>query len=191
MRPYALIAALVLLAEPAGAQTGGWLVQPPAPWNVPGALLPAAPAPSGDAPTDPRCIGTIREAQTPQEQALVEAGWSLVGKPRVSGRTTVLLAEASVDGMCRPWQFQAFVFVGLRFAGTLSPTVMDSRTDGALAEIRFMSGYQLEAAFLRYADDDPLCCPSRISAVRYRIDLPATLPRVVPMSVWSRPTRPD
>ena len=84
---------------------------------------------------------------------------------------------------------QAFVFVGLRFAGTLSPTVMDSRTDGALAEMRFMSGYQLEAAFLRYADADPLCCPSRVSAVRYRIELPATLPRVVPMSVWSRSTR--
>ena len=189
MRPYALVAAFVLLAEPAGAQSGDWLVQPPSSWNFPGALVPAAPESKGDPPTDPRCAGTVRQAQTPQEQALTAAGWSLFGKTRVAGRMTVLLAEASMDGMCRPWQYQAFVFVGLRFAGTLSPTVMDSRTDGALGEIRFMSGYQLEAAFLRYADADPLCCPSRVSAVRYRIELPSTLPRVVPMSVWSRSTR--
>src|SRR6266496_979597 len=97
MRPYALVAAFVLLAEPAGAQSGGWLVQPPSPWNFPGALVPAAPEPKGDPPTGPRCAGTVRQAQTPQGQALADAGWSLFGKTRVAGQMTVLLAEASVD----------------------------------------------------------------------------------------------
>ena len=84
--------------------------------------------------------------------------------------TTVLLAEASVDGMCRPWDYQAFVFVKGAFAGTLSPTLMDSRTDGALSEVRLLAPTSIEAVSLRYADADPLCCPSRLSTVRYRIE---------------------
>ena len=188
LRSHILVVALVLLAQPASAQSGAWLDQPLAPWNIPGALLPAAPAPKGDAPSDPRCASTVRQPQTPQEHALVGAGWSLFGRAPVSGVRTILLAGASVDGMCRPWDYQAFVFVGLRFAGTLSPTLMDSRTDGALSEVRFMFGGQIEAVFLRYAAADPLCCPSRLSIVRYRIELPATLPRVIPGSVRTWPT---
>lgn len=188
MRPLVLVIMLALFAQPASAQSGAWLDQPPSPWNFPGALLPAAPAAGGDPPSVPRCAGTVRQPQTPQEQALAAAGWSLFGRTQVSGLRTVLLAEASVDGMCRPWQYQAFVFVGLRFAGTLSPTLMDSRTDGALSEVRFVSGGQIEAVFLRYAAADPLCCPSRLSIVRYRIVLPATLPRVVPLSMRTWPT---
>ena len=65
---------------------------------------------------------------------------------------------------------------------------MDSRTDGALSEVRLISGTQLEAVFLRYVDADPLCCPSRLSTVRYRIELPAKLPRVVPLYVRTKPT---
>ena len=187
MRALVAAAALLLLALPAEAQSGGWLVQPPAPWNFPGALPPVAPAPTGDPPGGPRCADTVRPPRTPQEQALADGGWSLFNKPRVLGLTTILLAEASVDGMCRPWQFQAFVFVGLRFAGTLSPVVMNSRSDGSLGQVRLVSGTQIEAVFLRYATADPLCCPSRLSVVRYGIELPATLPRVVPLSVRTTP----
>jgi hypothetical protein len=42
---------------------------------------------------------------------------------------------AGYDGMCRPRQYQDFVFVGSVFAGTLSPQPMDSRTDGALGRV--------------------------------------------------------
>jgi LppP/LprE lipoprotein len=186
--PHVLVVAVVLFIQPASAQSGAWLDQRLSPWNIPGALLPAAPAPKGDAPSDPRCAGTVRQPQTPQERALVSAGWFLFGRAQASGVRTILLAEASVDGMCRPWDYQAFVFVGLRFAGTLSPTLMDSRTDGALSEVRFTARGQIEAVFLRYAAADPLCCPSRLSIVRYHVELPATLPRVMPGSVRTWPT---
>ena len=186
MRLRLLAAALVLLAQPASAASPDWLDAPLSPWNMPGALPPAAPQPKGDSPAVPRCAGTVRQPRTPQESALAGAGWFLFGKTRVLGTRTILLAGASVDGMCRPWDYQAFVFVGLRFAGTLSPVLMDSRTDGALGEARFTSGGLIEAVFLRYAKADPLCCPSRRSTVRYRIELPATLPRVVPLSVQTR-----
>jgi hypothetical protein len=36
--------------------------------------------------------------------------------------------------------------------------------------------------FSRYADTDPLCCPSRISTVTYTIDLTGGQPVVTPVS---------
>src|SRR5262249_47593405 len=105
VRFLAPLAALVLLAELASAQSGGWLDVPLSPWNMPGALLPAAPQPKGDPPTVGRCAGALRQPRTPQERALADAGWFLFGRARVSGVRTILLAEASVDGMCRPWDY--------------------------------------------------------------------------------------
>jgi len=104
------------------------------------------------------------------------------------GDTTVLLAEASMDGMCRPWDYQAFVFVKRRFAGTLSPTLMDSRTDGALSEVRLLSPTSIQVVFLRYVDADPLCCPSRLTTVRYRVEGRGKGPVVVPVSAKSKST---
>ena len=100
----------------------------------------------------------------------------------------MLLGEASIDGMCRPWDYQAFVFVKGAFAGTLSPSVMDSRTDGALSEIRFPAPSAIEVVFLRYTDTDPLCCPSRLTTVRYRIGHRPAGPVVVPVASWSKLT---
>ena len=100
----------------------------------------------------------------------------------------MLLGEASIDGMCRPWDYQAFVFVKGAFAGTLSPSVMDSRTDGALSEIRFPAPSAIEVVFLRYTDTDPLCCPSRLTTVRYRIERRPEGPVVVPVASWSKLT---
>ena len=163
-----MIFAFLLFAQVAFAASGDWLDRPLAEWNRPGASLPMAPPPKGDPPTDPRCAGPLRQPERPPERAVVKAGWSLFGKARFSGATIVLLAEASVDGMCRPWDYQAFVFVSGRYAGTLSPKLMDSRTDGALTEVRVVSPTEIEVVFLRYVDADPLCCPSRLSTVRYR-----------------------
>jgi hypothetical protein len=88
--------------------------------------------------------------------------------------------------MCRPWDYQAFVFDKGAFAGTLSPVLMDSRTDGALSDVRLLSPTSIEATFLRYVDADPLCCPSRVSTVRYRVERRPDGPAVAPLSVHSR-----
>jgi len=183
VRRALLTAALLLLAQPARAASADWLDKPLSGWNVAGTALPKAPAPKGDPPTDPRCAGPLRKAETPSDRAVAAAGWSLFGKPHAAGPTAVLLGEASVDGMCRPWDYQGFVFVGGRYAGTLSPALMDSRTDGALSEVRLLSSARIEVTFLRYATTDPLCCPSRLSTVRYRLERRGKGPVVVPVSV--------
>ena len=188
LRFLMLVAALLLVAQGASAQSGGWLDKPLSSWNSAGAPVPHAPAPKGDSPSDSRCPGGVRQPETATERVVTEAGWSLYSKARVEGDTTVLLAEASVDGMCRPWDYQAFVFLKGRFAGTLSPLFMDSRTDGALSEVRLLSPASIEVVFLRYVDTDPLCCPSSLTTVRYRVERRAKGPVVVPISARSKPT---
>ena len=187
LRSLLLIVAL-LVADIAQAQSGAWLDQALSAWNQPGAPMPKAPAPKGDPPTDPRCADGVRQATTPAERMVTSAGWSRYAKPTARGTATVMLGEASIDGMCRPWDYQAFVFVKGAFAGTLSPSLMDSRTDGALREIRFLSPTAIEAVFLRYVDADPLCCPSRLTTVRYRIERRGQEPVVVPISARSKST---
>jgi hypothetical protein len=187
VRSLLLVVAL-LVADIAKAQSGAWLDQPLSAWNQPGAPISTAPAPKGDPPTDPRCAGGVRQAATPEERMVTSAGWSLYTKPTARGNATVVLGEASIDGMCRPWDYQAFVFVKGSFAGTLSPSFMDSRTDGALSEIRFASPTAIEVVFLRYVDADPLCCPSRLTTVRYRIERRGQGPVVVPISARSKST---
>lgn len=182
------IVACFLVARVAFAGSGDWLDRPLAGWNEAGAPLPKAPDPKGDSPTDPRCAGPVRQPATRPERAVAAKGWSLFGTAQVAGSTTILLAEASVDGMCRPWDYQAFVLVKGAFAGTLSPRLMDSRTDGALSDVRLLSPTSVEATFLRYVDADPLCCPSRLSTVHYRIERRSKGPVSVPLSVKIKPT---
>jgi len=50
----------------------------------------------------------------------------------------------AADGMCRPAHFNVFVFVGGRFAGTLSPQLMTSRLDASIGALR------IAAEFARY-----------------------------------------
>ena len=177
-----------MLSQSAFAGSGGWLDTLPLAWNEAGASLPKAPEPKGDPPSDPRCASVLRQPGTPTERALAAAGWSLFAKPKVRGATTVLLGDASVDGMCRPWDYQAFVFVKGCFAGRLSPALMDSRADGALSEVRLLSPTDIEVSFLRYTDTDALCCPSRLSTARYRIERRAKRPAVIPFSVRTKST---
>jgi LppP/LprE lipoprotein len=187
VRSLVPIVACLLVARVAFAGSGDWLDQPLAAWNEAGAPLPQAPDPKGDSPNDPRCARFVRQPETPPERAVAAARWSLFGKAQVAGSTTILLAEASVDGMCRPWDYQVFVFVRGRYGGTLSPVLMDSRADGAVSDVRLISPTEVEAIFLRYVDTDPLCCPSRLSTVRYRIERRSKGPVGTPLSVKTEP----
>ena len=86
--------------------------------------------------------------------------------------------------MCRPADFNVFVFVNGRLAGTLSPDAMVSRTDGSIGGgVRLGPDDTIVADFSRFAREDPLCCPSRRVTVAYRIDRSAKPPVVVPVSV--------
>ncbi len=174
------------------AQTQPWLDGPLSNWNAPGQALPVAkPDDESVAETSKRCsFATLRT--TAGERAVAQAGWipfRMFDRQVVQGDVEIIGGLAGADGMCRPVSFNVFVFVGERFAGTLSPELMDSRTDGSLSgAIRLAEDGTIDAGFARYTDKDPLCCPSGHVTVRYRIDRQGKAPIVVPVNV--RKTRP-
>jgi hypothetical protein len=162
-----------------------WLdAKTPANWNVAGAALPARPG-ARDAELAPggRCAAFARPATSPEDRALRARGWTLVGPYQRFGSTVVMMATASADGMCRPNGFQGFVFVMGVFAGTLSPVVMNARTDGSIASLNvsIFNATEISADFARYSDQDPLCCPHASTNVLYHVT--AKPPLVVPESL--------
>lgn len=144
-----------------------WLDQPtPSQWNKHGLSVPAAPKIQG---ADPRCRGQARPPQLAEDKRVRDRGWDLVGAYQGGWQILVIGGTTSYDGMCRPLQYQEFVFVRGVFAGTLSPRTMDSRTDGALARVYLQGDRRLTAEYLRYAATDPLCCASRTTTVAFEM----------------------
>src|SRR5262245_33619992 len=113
------------------AVASSWLDQPIVKWNRFGGGVPRAPKAEGS--TDRRCLDQIRTPASRPEKAVAKAGWKLYGESSTEGATTVLLALSGFDGMCRPLGYQAFVYSGSKFVGTLSPIPMNSRSDGSLS----------------------------------------------------------
>ena len=75
--------------------------------------------------------------------------------------------------------YNAFVFVGGQFAGTLSPQPMQSRADRSMGAVRTPAYDSIDADFARYTETDALCCPSSRVTVRYRINRTTTPPIVI------------
>lgn len=185
----------LLLSMPIAAQAPEqiWLDRPLSNWNVAGRALPRAMPDGGTiAEITKRCTYLPLLRTTPGERALADAGrlpFRMFDRQILQRDVEIVGGLAGVDDMCRPVNFNMFVFVDGRLAGTLSPANMDSRTDGSIAGgIRLADDDTIAADFARYTDADPLCCPSGRITVRYRIDRGATPPVVVPVSL--RPTRP-
>lgn len=149
----------------------GWLdAATPKNWNG-GSAIPSAPKrpPSADLNPRGRCGAQIRLAQTPEDAAVNKAGWTLWGPYQRFDATSVVLGMQSVDGMCRPMEYQAFVFVNARFAGTIAPHAMDARTDGSFEIVRLFAANEISADFARYHASDPLCCPYATTTVDYQL----------------------
>jgi hypothetical protein len=166
----ALIFSVVLAASfslSSSAQTS-WLDKPmDRNWNDGKGVVPAAPRSLG--PIDPMCKSQIRPAESVADKALTRAGWHLYGAAQTYGNVTLITAMADADGMCRPNEYNAFVFVADRFAGTLSPTRSMARSDGSINDVRLTDRTRIIAEFARYGDSDALCCPSRKTYVEYSI----------------------
>lgn len=182
-----LVLMLVSTAAFAQAPKPTWLDRPLANWNSPGRpLMRAIPRNGTIAETAKRCsLQVLRN--TAGERALADAGWlpfHPFDRQIVQRDVEIVGGMAGADGMCRPIDFNVFVFVNGRPAGTLSPGVMASRTDSSIAGgIRLGGDEAITADFSRFTADDPLCCPSSRVTVAYRIDRTTTLPVVVPVSV--------
>jgi hypothetical protein len=131
-----------------------------------------------------------RPAETAEDLAVTNAGWTLVGGYQGGWGIKILIGASGADGMCRPLGFQTFVYVDGQFAGTISPVLMDARTDGVVSRVDLGPGEApLTATFNRYTPADPLCCPSSTSFVQYKIDSSSGLPVLVPASAFTQPSR--
>lgn len=188
--PFAVVfGALAWTAAIPGASHAqdAWLDEAePAGWNEAGKPVPDAPARVEH--VDPRCPELARPPELEQDSQVVDTGWELVGAYQGGWDTLVIRGTANYGGMCRPWQYQAFVFVDGVFAGTLSPETMDSRTDGAIADVWIQDAERITAQYMRYTDEDPLCCPSRTTTVEFVIAQTDEGPVVRPTSMYTTPT---
>lgn len=172
--------------SPGDVTGASWLdASKPAGWNKPGAPIPSAPQASGT--VDPRCRTMARPAESEQDKSLRDKGWDLVAAYQGGWEIRVIGATASYDGMCRPRQYQDFVFVRGVFAGTLAPQPMDSRADGALNQVTIQSRSRISAEYLRYAPNDALCCPSGRTQVEFEVTKDPTV--VYPVSASSAAKR--
>jgi LppP/LprE lipoprotein len=170
LQRIALSAIALVLSASAGSQPGArlWLDSASlGSWNSPGLSLPSAP--QGQKNPDPRCRELVRSPASAEGRELRSQGWDLIGTPTESGQVQVIAGAADYDGMCRPRQYQFFVFSRGAFVGTLSPHLMDSRTDGSLNRVTIEGDRKLKAYYARYAQTDPLCCPSRTTTVLFSI----------------------
>jgi hypothetical protein len=165
---------------------GAWLDGPVTNWNTPGMAIPQAPP--RDPSLNPRCFEVTILPVAPQEQVVADAGWMLYGPAYAGLPIEFVHAMAGFDGMCRPLQFQVFLFVDGELAGTFSPVLMDSRTDGALIQALAYPDDLMQTGYARYTPQDPLCCPSGRSTARWKIDRSSGSPVVLLQSVKTEPT---
>lgn len=171
----------VVLGWVGAAAQGSWLDGEPANWNVAGAAIPSPPETLAEIEIFPPCERFVRAAESPEEAGLYREGWLVVGAAETGWGVRLVTGAVGFDGMCRPFEYQDFVFVDGRFAGTLAPAPMVSRSDGALVDSGISTEERLFARFVRYAPADPLCCPSGGEEyVGYAIERTAAGPLVVP-----------
>ena len=182
-----MLLAILLVAAGAGVHgiAGHWLDRPLASWNAPGVEIPVA---SSDAVTRDalvrRCALTPRQTTT-GEQALFAAGWIPqlhLDRELVDEETEIVAGFDSATDDCLPSGLNLFVFVGGRFAGTLSPDLTRPGTDGAIGAVR-ISGDRVAVEFARYTPADTECCPSSRVRVTFEIERSGAAPTVVPVSL--------
>jgi LppP/LprE lipoprotein len=173
---------------PSAAQThgGDWLDSKSQGWNKAGGTLPVQPQQNWDA-TYPNCKSSYHPPNGAEEEAVAGAGWLVSGSKR-GGDAAVVIGAHGLDGMCRPNEFQAFVFVKGKFAGTLSPHLMYARSDGSMGAITFPQTEKIVVEFSRYTDKDALCCPSRISEATFQISNTSKGPVVNIIGIRTRPS---
>ncbi|MFM9905627.1 MAG: LppP/LprE family lipoprotein [Pyrinomonadaceae bacterium] len=168
--PAALIVvfAIVLFAASNSFSQGAWLdAKKVVNWNKASAAVPTT---KTDKSQLSQCGGDgVRSPTLAVDKLLTAKGWLLVDAAQVWGDVTVVMAASGFDGMCRPEGYNVFVFVGTKFAGTLSPKPMGARSDGGLVMANLNSAASVYAEYSRFSDSDALCCPSRTSSMSFEI----------------------
>jgi len=184
MKRVTIAWAFVFLSGYGAAAQTAWLDQPLTGWNAPGSAVPKGTADAaGRADALKRC--TLVPPTTTADRALEAAGWipqPHLDRPLTSNDVEIVAGFSSLDASCAPTTFNLFVFVGGRYAGTLSPDLMAPRKDAVAGPVRFVNE-GISAEFARYKPGDSDCCPTARVAVQYRIDRSGSGPSVVPVTV--------
>lgn len=187
---------VMVAAVPVASADGAWLDGPLPEWNAPGQPVPGPTTAVNRANVDPRCLSSARPQETPEDARVEQAGWILVDAYTAGWETRIVRGASAFDGMCRPNNFQAFVFYQGTFAGTLSPQEMMARTDGSLGEVALWGPgavggpIQVMGTFQRYTQEDPLCCPSARTRVTYSLVTDSGQPVVRATRADTIPTMP-
>lgn len=164
---FSITFSIIIFAGGAFGQVS-WLDRPlDTNWNNGNGIVPNAPRNKGA--IEGICREQIRTPESLADRAVTRAGWFLFGASQTYGNVTLVMAMAGVDGMCRPNDYNAFVFVANRFAGTLSPIGTGARSDGAIGLAHLFDQKSITAEFARYTSNDALCCPSQKTTVDYSI----------------------
>jgi hypothetical protein len=184
MKRLPIASVIVLLGSSSAAAQTAWLDQPLTGWNAPGSALPKGSAEAAArADAQKRC--KLVSPATAAARALEAAGWIAqphLDRPLSSNDVEIVAGFSSLDADCAPAAFNLFVFVGERFAGTLSPGLMTPRKDAAAGPVRLVNE-GISAEFARYKPGDSDCCPTARVAVQYRIDRSSAGPSVAPVAV--------
>ena len=117
-RVAALVACLGVAVSAQPPSGGTWLDRPLASWNAPGAPIPSPPAVDEDKAAVVKRCELKRPAATPQEKAVDAAGWITfwnLDQQLVRDGIEIVGGMAGADGMCRPVDYNLFVFVDGRF----------------------------------------------------------------------------
>jgi len=147
MRVVALVCLTVAVVF--GQSAGAWLDTPPRQWNRAGGPTPRAPRVDRDE-IPKMCYANRPVPKTAEERAVARVGWMLFATQQDGHGVVLVRAAANFDGMCRPDAYQDFVFVGGKFAGTLSPQPMNARSDGSSSTVSFPQAGRITAQFSRY-----------------------------------------
>ena len=169
-----------------------WLDTKPKQWNRAGSSIPKVKKAFGEADIKDlknRCDASRQRpnADSPEVRTVAGRGWTVFKSQSDFHGIVIVSAQQDYDGMCRPIGYQDFVFVNGVFAGTLSPKSMNAREDGASINESFPGDGKISVDFVRYAQKDPLCCPSRISEAAFEIQTVGGNPVVVLTNVRTHP----
>jgi len=182
----AVLGAAITAAAVSAQAAAGWLDRPMTSWNQQAAGVPVAQkGAEAQAALDRRC-GSSTLGTSPTANPIRKAGWvPFLHQDRSIARddVDVIGGMSAASPGCEPTVFNLFVFVGGRFAGTLSPMVMTQNRDGAAGAVRVTSADALNAEFARYTATDTDCCPSSRVRVTYRIDRTSARPTIAATEV--------
>jgi hypothetical protein len=208
--PAAALLALILAVAPAapGGQAvaladSNWITGPLTlgesveQWNAPGKPVPAAPPVSSvaSAATAPlqiqaRCSQSFRAPESPEEQQVVAAGWTLIGGASAGWDVRVVRGAINLDERCNPVLYQDFVFAGGAFAGTVSPAWLTPGEDGDLWNMGLASPNHVVTEFAQYYPETPECCPVGRAALDLQLQRPDGPVVVAPGRAASLPAPP-